>query len=184
VEGATAQNIDIIVKLDNAYVADQASAILAGATSWPACGHALWSRLATAQAAQLASGATGHATAWIKGHSTPEDVALGIISAEDRYGNQAADRLASAAASVHSCPEDIIERAKVRKALTALAQKYLVEVLLTRRLVLIEKHSVPAEDSSQPPSGMPSPPPSLPPFQAFQSAFLALHSYSVEFTTS
>ncbi len=184
VEGATAQNIDVIVKLDNAYVADQASAILAGATSWPACGHALWRRLAIAQAEQLASGSSGHAAAWIKGHSTAEDVALGIISPEDRCGNQAADRLASSAASVHSCPEDIIERAKVRKVLTALVQTYLVEVLLSRRLVLIEKHSIQPEDSLQPLTGLPSPPPSPPPYQAIQSAFIALHSYSVEFITS
>ncbi len=58
---------DILVKLDNELVANHASAILAGNTCWPSCGHGLWSRVAQAQASQLASGGCGYSAGWIKG---------------------------------------------------------------------------------------------------------------------
>ena len=179
VEGATAQNIDIIVKLDNEYVADHAAAILAGSLAWPASGHRLWRRLAMAQSAQLAAGGGGHAAKWIKGHSTETDVADGILTVDERRGNLAADHLASLAATSSGCPVDIIERAALRKLQTFEVQKYLVEILLVRRLALIERLSPQTEIfTSQPRAGERcNRALDMSIVQDIRSAFLALHCF-------
>jgi len=166
---------DIVVKLDNELVADHASAILAGNTCWPSCGHGLWNRVAQAQASQLASGGCGHSARWIKGHSTELDVLTGVISAEDRRGNQAADRLASLAACVNSCPTNIIERTNLRKLQTLEVKQFLVEVLLSRRLVLLERREAHIETNGAPASESSRPLLDLPQAQAIQAAFHSLH---------
>jgi hypothetical protein len=166
-----------VVKLDNEFVADHASAILAGNTCWPSSGHGLWRRVAQAQATQLASGGSGHTARWIKGHSSELDILNGIISAEDRRGNQAADRLASLAACVNACPDDIIERTKVRKLQTFEVQQFLVEVLLSRRLVLLESREARPEIVDSPTSETSRHPLVLPDAQDIQAAFLSLHRF-------
>jgi ribonuclease HI len=137
VEGASALQVDITVKLDNQFVADTASAVLAGSKSWPANGHDLWRRLSVAQQAQISSGCDGHSASWIKGHATLQDVDLGIITAEERFGNSEADKLASKAASICLCPRDLVEGLSQREEQAELVQRYLVEVLLTRLLLLL-----------------------------------------------
>jgi ribonuclease HI len=178
VEGASDQQVSVTVKLDNAYVADQASAILGGSSAWPAAGHSLWKRLAKAQSALRATGAIGHSVCWIKGHSTKEDVAMGIITAEERVGNFAADALASKAAALHGCPEDVVKRAQIRPLLAAVVQSYLVEVLLSRKLALIDKYGnedcIVVQESSPPSHAGPLDGPlSL----AIKEAFYSLHCF-------
>jgi ribonuclease HI len=139
IEGATEQNIDIIVKLDNQYVVDTAVAVLAGSCCWPASGHDLWRRLSLAQSKQIKAGLSGHQVTWIKGHATHLDVELDIITSADRFGNFNADRLASAAASRSCCPRELVALSKVRGLQTREVQKYIVEVLLNRHALLLEK---------------------------------------------
>jgi len=139
IEGATEQNIDIIVKLDNQYVVDTAVAVLAGSCCWPASGHDLWRRLSLAQSKQIKAGLSGHQVTWIKGHATHLDVELDIITSADRFGNFNADRLASAAASRSCCPRELVALSKVRGLQTREVQKYIVEVLLNRHVLLLEK---------------------------------------------
>ncbi len=138
-EGATQQDVDIIVKLDNQYVADAAAEVLAGSKTWPANGHHLWQRLFIAQVLRRSSGGCGHQAVWIKGHATLLDVSLGIVSFEERAGNSAADRLASLAASQASCPKDLLDHTKLKVSQTEFVQRFLVEVLLSRYLYLFER---------------------------------------------
>eukprot|EP00972_Heterocapsa_arctica_P056582 8353652-Heterocapsa_arctica.AAC.1 len=42
---------------------------------------------------------------WTKGHATEQDIAEGRSTVEDAAGNDEADKLASAAASLGRCPE-------------------------------------------------------------------------------
>ncbi len=51
-----------------------------------------------------------------------------------------ADALASKAAALHGCPDDVVKRAQARPLLAAEVQNYLVEVLLSRKLVLMDKY--------------------------------------------
>ena len=101
----------------------------------------------------------------------------GIITAEERRGNLAADRLASVAAAARGCPEDIVARAVSRKAHTFEIQRYLVEVLLSRRLYIIEHLTATAEVANSTPLASAVVPPSPAIVHSIKEAFLALHCF-------
>ena len=167
IEGATEQGIDVLVKIDNQFVVDTAAAVLAGSPCWPASGHNLWGRLSAAQDRQRKAGLSGHQVAWIKGHATTLDVDLEIISSEDRYGNFNADRLASAAASRSCCPRALVALSKARGKQAQEAQRYIVEVLLSRQVLFQEKFGMTPRSGITPeeiPANLPS----------YREAFLAL----------
>jgi ribonuclease HI len=169
IEGATEQGIDVLVKIDNQFVVDTAAAVLAGSLCWPASGHNLWGRLSAAQVKQRIAGLSGHQVAWVKGHATTIDVDLEIISSEDRFGNFNADRLASAAASRSCCPRALVALSVARGKQAQEAQRYIVEVLLSRHirlqeLVVPSPRSVAAPEVTS--DNLPS----------FREAFLALDS--------
>jgi hypothetical protein len=174
IEGATAQNIDIIVKLDNQYVADTAAAVLAGSSSWPASGHDLWWRLSLAQSRQIHAGLCGHQVAWINGHATHLDVDLNIITSSDRFGNFNADRLASSAAGRSSCPSELVALSKSRELQAKQVQKYIVEVLLSRQALLLDESAVPASGYKRSHTTTEA---VIANSDAVRAAFLALHCF-------
>jgi ribonuclease HI len=175
IEGATEQNIDIKVKLDNQYVVDTATAVLAGSCCWPASGHDLWRRLSLAQSKQIKAGLSGHQVEWIKGHATHDDVALDIITSSDRFGNFNADRLASAAALRSCCPHELVAHTKTRKLQAQEVQRFIVEVLLSRHMISLERSDISApaagRSSLAPVATAPANLPSL------REAFLALQCF-------
>jgi ribonuclease HI len=174
IEGATAQNIDIIVKLDNQYVADTAAAVLAGSSSWPASGHNLWWRLSLAQSRQIHAGLSGHQVAWIKGHATHLDVELNIVSSSDRFGNFNADRLASSAAGRACCPSELVALSKSRELQARQVQKYIVEVLLSRQALILDESADPAPGYKR---SLTSTEAVIANLDAVRAAFLALHCF-------
>jgi ribonuclease HI len=179
VEGATAQEVDIVVKLDNQYVADTAAVVLSGSKCWPATGHHLWQRLSAAQAARLDAGGCGHSAVWIKGHSTDFDVSLGIISKEEKAGNFEADRLASLAATKAKRPKDLREIAGNSPAQAEYVQRFLVEVLLARQLFFLEQRPPVQEDCPKlalPPASVSCTSSDSCAAASIRAAFLSLHS--------
>jgi ribonuclease HI len=175
IEGATEQNIDIIAKLDNQYVVDKATEVLAGSCCWPASGHDLWRRLSLAQSKQVKAGLSGHKVTWIKGHATHLDVEMEIISSADRFGNFNADRLASAAASRSCCPSVFVALSKVRGLQAREVQSYIVEVLLSRQLLLLEQSATKAPSAGRPCHSTPMEVSAN--LASIRAAFLALHSF-------
>jgi ribonuclease HI len=174
-EGATAQQVDIEIKLDNQFVADTASAVLNGSTCWPANGHHWWKRLSIAQQAQLSAGCAGHKATWIKGHASPEDVALGIITDSERFGNSEADKLACKAASTFSCPRDLVLGVSQREEQAEQVQRYLVEVLLSRHLLLLPLKVLSESPGSDQRDASEVRTTDLTEVQAIREAFFALH---------
>jgi ribonuclease HI len=177
IEGATAQHVDILVKLDNQFVADAASAVLSGSKCWPANGHLLWRRLAVAQEAQLSAGCEGHRVAWIKGHATLQDTSLGILSLTERKGNSEADKFASKAATLFICPLDLVTGVTQRAEQAVQVQRYLVEVLLTRHLILLQQRARDEPHVHSKTATSASPSMVLVNPQAIRDAFLALHQF-------
>jgi hypothetical protein len=175
VEGATAQEVDIVVKLDNQYVADTAAIVLSGSKCWPANGHHLWQGLSVAQESHLASSGCGHKAVWIKGHASDLDVSLGIITAEEKAGNFEADRLPSLAATKAKCPKDLIGFAGKRHPQAEYVQRYLVEVLLTRYLTLTG-HRLPEQEERPQVAFSPGSAPCSLDAARIRAAFLSLHS--------
>jgi hypothetical protein len=180
VEGASAQEVDIVVKLDNQFVSDTAALMLAGSSTWPACGHHLWERLSLAQKSQLAAGGCGHKVCWVKGHATALGVSLGFITMEEKAGNFEADRLASLAATMARCPKDLLELAGKKPAQAEFVQRFLVEVLLARQLFLIEQRRTLAQEAHPEalvPSCVPSPLCANIDAAAILATFLGVHGY-------
>ena len=68
----------------------------------------------------------------VKGHATQRDVRSGIVKPEDKYGNDAADRLATAGAAEHGLSDVLVRLHKARSEVTADVQAMMVGILQLR----------------------------------------------------
>ena len=68
----------------------------------------------------------------VKGHATPKDVSSGRVSARDKHGNDAADRLASEAAVANSLPKHAVEERLRRKQVVRDVQLMMTNILAAR----------------------------------------------------
>ena len=87
----------------------------------------------------------------VVGHATSEQVGQGLVMQEDKDGNDAADKLATAAADAHSAPGPLIERAESRRQMAVATHNMMVSIMTARsafeqRLGLANAHLVPDDD--------------------------------------
>ena len=68
----------------------------------------------------------------VKGHAKWKDVMSGAVRAQDKYGNDAADRLACAGADVHATPAGVLRQARARTTLGVAVQAMMVNILEAR----------------------------------------------------
>ena len=73
---------------------------------------------------------------WIPSHTKEQHILDGIISREDRYMNEQADKLATAGAKLHTIDRRIIDRAKHRLKLAVELQKTACNILHERARTL------------------------------------------------
>jgi ribonuclease HI len=69
----------------------------------------------------------------VKGHARERDVRRGLVTQEDKDGNDAADKLATTAADWHAAPEELVARAAARKQMTTATHKMMLSIIKARR---------------------------------------------------
>ena len=69
----------------------------------------------------------------VKGHAKLWHIRMGLISPEDMFGNQCADRLAVAGAVSHAAPVEVIARARACSQIARSVQSMMLEILAARR---------------------------------------------------
>ena len=122
------------IRSDSEYVVRQAEALLAGAGAKPKADNLdLWAMLE----AELRQRPPGSITfTWVKGHATMADIQRGRSSWQDLCGNDGADKLASAAAAVHSAPHALTAAAQHRRRLATATHSAAVKILDARKSAL------------------------------------------------
>ena len=90
----------------------------------------LWNMLG----AELRSRVSAVAVSWVKGHAKQIDIDRGRTTAEDKRGNDGADKLAVAGANKHRVSSDVVESAKQRRDDAMIVQRMMVAVLQARAL--------------------------------------------------
>ena len=71
---------------------------------------------------------------WVKGHAKHIDVVRGRTTREDMNGNNGADELAVAGASMHQFSSEVVDAAKERKEMAVHVQQMMVSILKARFL--------------------------------------------------
>jgi len=122
---------DAHIKTDSEYVLH---GCLKHRFVWAACG---WTRVQNVdlwkQVHELLE-ARGHQVVLskVKGHAKLVDVASGRVTARDKHGNDAADKLASDAAKSHALPQHIVRAVQHRRHVTVAIQRMMIDVLAAR----------------------------------------------------
>ena len=97
-------------------------------TGWSHDHADLWNMLAC----QLRSRSTSVCVSWVKGHATRIDVQRGRTTKEDKKGNDCADALAVAGASLHQIPAEVVADACERRHDAVNVQRMMLSVLKAR----------------------------------------------------
>ena len=119
----------------------------------------LWDRISQ-QILRL--GADDVDIAWVKGHTTHEDVASGKTSAINKWGNGGSDGLATRARDRNAILGIIRDGANSRAALAMLVQKLMINILIRRQEIrrrLGCEEAAPKEENHQAEEPSDDPPP-------------------------
>ncbi len=68
----------------------------------------------------------------VKGHASRRDIRTGKVKLQDKIGNDAADRLATAGAAAHSLPQSRVRAVKLRAAVAEDVQRLMVDIIAAR----------------------------------------------------
>jgi len=88
----------------------------------------LWNLLAVEQRSRVSL----VSVSWVKAHATQIDVDRGRVTYEDKIGNDGADKLAVAGASLHQVPSEVVVHAHERRKLAINVQRMMVCILQAR----------------------------------------------------
>ena len=117
------------IRTDSEYVCKGASAWQTWCDNGWHGEHAdLWDLFAC----ELRSRHTCVHVSWVKGHAKQIDVLRGRTTDEDKNGNDGADGLAVAGASMHQVPDEVLKAADARKDCAKSVQKMMVSILKSR----------------------------------------------------
>jgi len=119
------------IRSDSKYVCDGFQSLLLHGLH-DVCGdhHDLRNLLAH----ELRSRVSSVRVCWVKGHAKQIDVVRGLTTKEDMNGNDGADELAVAGASMHKFPSEVVSAAKERKDTAVSVQQMMVVILKARFL--------------------------------------------------
>ena len=118
------------VRTDSTYVANGVEKLLQGsALAKVVRNEDLWQRLATLLEARPAGSVK---VTKVKGHATEDDVRTGVVTGQDKFGNDSADALAVAGACCNSTPDrqSVLQHRAV--VFTVKAQKMMLAIALAR----------------------------------------------------
>ena len=149
-EAATAQGIDVEVRLDNQTVVDTLTMIVRGAEVDYEKGREIWRRAKEAVDRRRADGGIGHRVVWIPGHTKEEDVRSGRISEVNRNGNCKVDELAKEGAAKLACPGSLVAKAKRRLQCGKVLQEGFAAVLICRKEAMKTARAVVGDDDEEP----------------------------------
>ena len=119
------------IRTDSEYVCKGVSSFQQwGPSGWHGDNADLWNILAS----ELSSRATDVHVSWVMGHAKQIDIERGRTTADDKFGNDAADALAVAGARMHHVPPEVLQFALQRKQWAIAVQQMMVAVLHARLL--------------------------------------------------
>ena len=108
------------------------------------CNADLW----RAVAADLAARPPGSVSIrWVKGHAKQIDIERGRTTTEDKWGNDAADKLATSGASLHAAPLELVQAARNNREQAEAIHNLYLKLMELRELREAAMHLLPSDES-------------------------------------
>jgi len=120
---------ELDIRSDSQYVCEGVRTLHSWASAgWHGVSADLWNLLAS----ELRARETNVCVSWVKGHAKQIDIDRGRTTREDKEGNDGADELAVAGATLHEIDSEVVDSAALRKLSAKRVQGMMVHVLKAR----------------------------------------------------